>query len=118
MINEYIERHPEQRDVFAPYYELSKYDEDVVSVIRNGDFTDEQAQSLYEMLVYNRPFVNNKDEMYKILEKSLDSEEIDDDVKSAIGKLLEGMENLGYQRNATIIQTREQKVKRDRELQE
>ena len=86
--------------------------EDVDSVIDNLDVPSAQKASLKQSLDAIVDKTNSKEDILKELEKVID--DVDNpQVVQDFEKILNGLEQLGYQRDATIVESRKQRKERE-----
>lgn len=113
VVRAYIEDHPEQANEVQPLLDLLDFEEDAQSIIVNGEGTREEKLSQLATLMNMEKQVNSKEEAQKYLEGIVDSPDIDDVTKSKVNTLLDKMEKLGHQRDATVIESRKQQKERE-----
>ena len=113
VVRAYIEDHPEQANEVQPLLDLLDFEEDAQSIIVNGEGTREEKLSQLATLMNMEKQVNSKEEAQKYLEGIVDSPDIDDVTKGKVNTLLDKMEKLGHQRDATVIESRKQRKERE-----
>ena len=113
VVRAYIEDHPEQANEVQPLLDLLDFEEDAQSIIVNGEGTREEKLSQLATLMNMEKQVNNKEEAQKYLEGIVDSPDIDDVTKGKVNTLLDKMEKLGHQRDATVVESRKQQKERE-----
>jgi len=112
VLNAYVEDSPEQKEVFQPYLDLLKYEEDVTRVIQQSNYPTEEKLNLLKTLFDMHNQVNSKEEAAQFLENVIDNPDIADNVKQQYNDLLKGLSTLGYQRNATVLRKREEEERK------
>lgn len=116
VLEAYMNDHPEQAVDVQSYYDMLKFDEDAVAVI-NGDknISDEDKMAMKRTLIEFQERANNRQELTSIIEGLVDSDTVEKAHRDLFDGLLDKMERLGYQRDATTIKDRrkreEEKVK-------
>lgn len=113
VLEEYAKQNPERAEFLRPYIETTKLASDIVSVIRNGEYSKkakEEALNFSFFLGYNS---NSKEDFIQKLENIIDSEGVDDATKNLYSDILKSLEGLGYQRDATVIEKREKRKARE-----
>ena len=113
VVRAYIEDHPEHANEVQPLLDLLDFEEDAQSIIVNGEGTREEKLSQLTTLMNMEKQVNSKEEAQKYLEGIVDSPDIDDVTKGKVNTLLDKMEKLGHQRDATVVESRKQQKERE-----
>lgn len=111
----YMEDNPSSMTKIKPYYDLAKFDEDAASIIRGREEPNETKENRFRSLMLIQAMSKDKDELIKKIEEAIDSEHTSPDVKDFFNDLLDKMQTLGYQRDATVVETREKRKKREAE---
>jgi hypothetical protein len=95
--------------------EWRKVVEDIDAVIDNSDKDHIDKRVLKQLVDNIIDKANSKEEILATLEKVIDDVDNDDSAAAQDFEfILKGMENLGYQRDATVIESREQRRSRER----
>lgn len=115
LMDAYMEDHPDQVNAIKPYYDMLKFDEDATAVIRTSDYPDEDKQAMMAGLIALRYTSDNREELETKIEELIDSKELDQKTKDEYEHLLSTMESLGHQRNASIVETRKERLQREEE---
>lgn len=115
LIKSYMDDHPNSVPKLKNYYDLAKFDEDAASIIMGREEPDDVKETRFRSLILIQSLVNNKEDLIKKLEETIDDDNIAEDVKDFFNDLLDKMQMLGHQRNATIVESREKRKKRDAE---
>jgi hypothetical protein len=92
--------------------EWSKVVADLDAVIEESDITEEQQASMAVPFTQAIERASNRKESISNLEDAIDST-TDPEVAQSMEKVLSGMEKLGYQRNATVVENRKQRLARE-----
>ena len=115
LMDAYMEDHPDQVNAIKPYYDMLKFDEDAAAIIHYSDYSDEDKQAMRAGLIALRYASNSKAELETKLEELIDSKALDQETKNRYEHLLSTMEMLGYQRNASIVEARKERLQREEE---
>ena len=111
----YMEDHPQQKDTLKPYYDMVKYGEDIASFMRLEDYPDDLRNNLARGLGLTQMASDNLKEWKNKLEELIDDPKTDPKIVNALENILSNMERVGYSRDATIIENRKQRLKREAE---
>ena len=115
LMDAYIEDHPDQVNAIKPYYDILKFDEDAAAIIRTSDYSlEDKADMIGKLLAFKRSS-NTREELETKLEKLIDSEDLKQAARDRYEYLLSAMEKLGYQRNASIVEARKERLQREEE---
>lgn len=115
LMDAYMEDHPDQIDAIKPYYDMLKFDEDAAAIIRTSDYSDVDKQIMRAGLIALRHASNSREELETKIEELTDSKDLDQETKNRYEHLLSTMEMLGYQRNASIVEARKERLQREEE---
>ena len=115
LISAYMEDHPEQTDAIKPYYDILKFDEDAVAVIRDSDYSKEEKEAMLTTILGLQNQSESREDLESKIEGIIDSEDVNTDTKEKFNNLMSKMEQLGYQRDATTIENRKQRLQREEE---
>lgn len=112
VLNAYIEDHPEQKEVYQPYLDLLKYEEDIAKVIGQSEYSDEEKVNLMGSMLVMHTLSNSREEAQKFLEDVIDNSEVAAEVKEQYNSLLQKLESLGYQRDAAVLRKRQEEAEK------
>ena len=113
VVEAYMEDHPDQIAVVKPYHDILKFDEDASAIIMNSDSSnDAKIQQLTTIDAIQRQS-NSVDEVKQKIESIIDSPDASDEDKANYNNLLSNLESIGYQRDATVIESREKRKERE-----
>lgn len=115
LMDAYMEDHPDQIDAIKPYYDILKFDEDAAAIIRTSDYSDVDKLGMMGQLLSLEKTSNSREELETKIEELIDSKDLDQGTKNRYEHLLSTMEMLGYQRNASIIEARKERLQREEE---
>lgn len=113
VLNAYMEDHLEQADKIQPLYNLMKLDEDAAAVIQEMEAPNEVKLSLLHTLFDMNSKANNREEAISYLEGIVDSPDVPEEMKTQVDNLLSSLNQIGYQRDATVIENRKQRKERE-----
>lgn len=94
--------------------EWSKTTNDLDAVITNLDWSDEQKANARQALTDIEQQSADKDELLKNIESAIDNSQ-SGQAKADLDTILKGMEDLGYQRDATVTESRKKRKDREEE---
>lgn len=94
--------------------EWSKTTNDLDAVITNLDWSDEQKANARQALTDIEQQSADKDELLKNIESVIDNSQ-SGQAKTDLDTILKGMEDLGYQRDATVTESRKKRKDREEE---
>lgn len=114
-IRAYMEDHPNQVDAIQPYYDMLKFSEDAAAVLLESNYNDKVIEGMVSTLTDFSMQANNREELEKMVEELIDSKDIDADTKDRYENMLSRMTKMGYQRDATILEKRAERKKREEE---
>lgn len=115
LMDAYKEDHPDQVNAIKPYYDMLKFDEDAAAIIHYSDYSDEDKQAMRAGLIALRYASNSREELETKIEELIDSKDLEQETKNRYEHLLSTMEMLGYQRNASIVEARKERLQREEE---
>lgn len=115
VINAYMEDNPDNNILLQPYLDLSNLDADVVPVIREMSKSDTEENALLANYASLRQRANNRDELMNFMEKTIDDNNAPEETRKAFENILNELQSLGYQRDATVLESREKRKKREAE---
>lgn len=115
LMDAYMEDHPDQIDAIKPYYDMLKFDEDAAAIIRTSDYSDVDKLGMMGQLLSLEKTSNSRKELETKIEELIDSKDLDQETKNRYEHLLSTMEMLGYQRDASIVEARKERLQREEE---
>ena len=92
--------------------------EDSFNIVDNLDLGDEGKKAVKDSLNNLVKVAKTADEFHSLIEGAIDDKTISDQTKAILNEVLENLIEVGHQRNATVIQTREERLKREQEARE
>ena len=109
-------------DKMLPEYQLqldkakewSKMTEDIDAIIYNSDRSSEAQENLHNNIKNVLDNIDSKDNVLPTLEKVVDDTDGTEASKD-VEYILKGLQNLGYQRDATILENRKKRKEREAE---
>lgn len=115
LITAYMQDHPNSVSELQSYHDLIKFDEDAAALIVNSKESEEAQRIRFSSLLTLQQDCNTREELIKRIEELIDSDSVDEDNRRYFDDLLNKMKTLGYQRDATVVENRENKRKREAE---
>lgn len=115
LMDAYMDDHPDQVNTIKPYYDILKFDEDAAAIIRTSDYSDADKLAIMTILIALRKVSNTREDLETKIEELIDSKDLDQETKDRYEYLLSAMEKLGYQRNASIVEARKERLQREGE---
>lgn len=111
-IDEYIEKRPDRAPLLEQAKKVTQLREDATTAIDELEVPDDYKPVLRESMLNITEGARIQEEAINNLEDAIDSKEVDDTTKNALNQLLNKMQELNYQRNATKVHSREVKKRR------
>lgn len=115
LIAAYMQDHPNSVSELQSYHDLIKFDEDAAALIVNSKESEEAQHIRLGSLLTLQQDCSTREELIKKIEELIDSDSVDEDNRRYFDDLLNKMKTLGYQRDATVVENRENKRKREAE---
>lgn len=116
-VNRYIEKNPDKKDLLSGVMEVSKLREDAVyaslPLLESGD--TEAVKAINGIITDITKNSNNRTEAINAIEEAIDDESINGDTRSLLDEVLNKLQELDYQRNATKVENRAAKKAREEE---
>lgn len=114
----FTEAHPEKKELLSPILEFSKFRRDVSNTIFGMYNNKSDRGALSTIVNYWTKEAQSSEEYMSSLEDALDSKFVDPLKKEEIKKLLTSLEQIGYQRDATKVQSREERQEAKKKAEE
>lgn len=114
-IDEYIEKRPDRAPLLEQAKKVTQLREDATTAIDELEVPDDYKPILRESMLNITEGARTQEEAINNLEDAIDSKEVDETTKNALNQLLNKMQELDYQRNATKVHSREIKKRRQEE---
>ena len=111
-LDKYIQKRPDRAPLIEQFKKVAQLREDAAAVINDMDIPTDYKNLLRQSMIDITEGAKTQEEAINNLEDAIDSEEVDDTAKNALNQLLNKMQDLNYQRNATKVHTREVKKRR------
>ena len=115
IVEAYMNDHPSQAEAIKPYYDMLKFDDDVAAVLKHSGLETGEKMIIVSTIISNQKKSNNVEEVQAKLESIVDDPELSENFRNQIDGLLSKVEQLGYLRDATIIENRKQRKQREAE---
>ena len=111
-LDKYIQKRPDRAPLIEQFKKVAQLREDAAAVINDMDIPSDYKNLLRQSMINITEGAKTQEEAVNNLEDAIDSKEIDDTTKNTLNQLLNKMQDLNYQRNATKVHTREVKKRR------
>ena len=115
VVEAYMNDHSSQAEAIRPYYEMLKFNDDVAAVLGHSGLSTEEKMQIVSTIGNLQITSNTIEEVQSKMESIVDNQEIDEGFRGQIDGLLSKVEQLGYLRDATIIESRKQRKQREAE---
>lgn len=115
VVEAYMNDYPSQAEAIKPYYDMLKFDDDVAAILGHSGLSTEEKRQIANTIGNLQITSNTIEEIQSKMENIVDNQEIDEDFRNQIDGLLSKVEQLGYLRDATIIENRKQRKQREAE---
>lgn len=113
VVEAYMNDHSSQAEAIRPYYEMLKFNDDVAAVLGHSGLSTEEKMQIVSTIGNLQITSNTIEEVQSKMESIVDNQEIDEGFRGQIDELLSKVEQLGYLRDATIIENRKQRKQRE-----
>lgn len=115
IVEAYMNDYPSQAEAIKPYYDMLKFDDDVAAILGHSGLSTEEKRQI-ALTIGNLQITSNTiEEIQSKMENIVDNQEIDEGFRNQMDGLLSKIEQLGYLRDATIIENRKQRKQREAE---
>lgn len=115
IVEAYMNDHPKQAEAIKPYYDMLKFNDDVAAILKHSGLETGEKMIIASTIISNQKKSNNVEEVQAKLESIVDNSELSESFRNQIDGLLSKIEQLGYLRDATIIENRKQRKQREAE---
>lgn len=124
VLDAYMQDNPDKADKVKPYYEMRNFLDGAAAIIASSDENADAKEIRFRNVISMLENANSVDDITKNIENFIDNPNVaDDDNKAFFNNLLDKMQALGYQRDATKVHDRaekkriadEEKAKREEE---
>lgn len=115
VVEAYMNDHSSQAEAIRPYYEMLKFNDDVAAVLGHSGLSTEEKMQIVSTIGNLQITSNTIEEVQSKMKSIVDNQEIDEGFRGQIDELLSKVEQLGYLRDATIIENRKQRKQREAE---
>lgn len=115
VVEAYMNDYPSQAEAIKPYYDMLKFNDDVAAVLKHSGLETGEKMIIASTIISNQKKSNNVEEVQAKLESIVDNSELSENFRNQIDGLLSKIEQLGYLRDATIIENRKQRKEREAE---
>ena len=115
VVEAYMNDHPKQAEAIKPYYDMLKFNDDVAAILNNSNYRYEDKMMVAQAIDRFQNSSNTMEEFMTKMENVIDTPDMYEGFVSKINEILSKVEQLGYQRDATIIENRKQRKEREAE---
>ena len=115
VVEAYMNDHPKQAEAIKPYYDMLKFNDDVAAILNNSNYRYEDKMMVAQAIDKFQNSSNTMEEFMTKMENVIDTPDMYEGFVSKINEILSKVEQLGYQRDATIIENRKQRKEREAE---
>nr|DAT77989.1 MAG TPA: hypothetical protein [Caudoviricetes sp.] len=115
VVEAYMNDHPKQAEVIRPYYEMLKFNDDAAAILKNSSYRDEDKMMVVKAIDKYQKSSSTMEEFMTKMESVIDAPDMYKNFVNQIGEILSKVEQLGYLRDATIIENRKQRKQRETE---
>lgn len=115
VVEAYMNDYPSQAEAIKPYYDMLKFDDDVAAVLGHSNLDIAEKMQIANTIGNLQNTSNTLEEFQTKMESIIDNSNIDEHFRNQMDELLSKIEQLGYLRDATIIENRKQRKQREAE---
>lgn len=115
VVEAYMNDHPKQAEAIKPYYDMLKFNDDVAAILNNSNYRYEDKMMVAQAIDRFQNSSNTMEEFMTKMENVIDTPDMYEGFVSKIDEILSKVEQLGYQRDATVIENRKQRKQREAE---
>lgn len=117
-IKAYAEQHPEAAESLNPIINYRQFVDDAASAIATMSLSEGGQDALVTSVKNIIAGATTKEEAVAAIERAIDSEGVNAVTQSILNSMLEEMVQVGYQRDATVLQNRKERQQREAQLQQ
>ena len=115
VVEAYMNDHPSQAEAIKPYYDMLKFNDDVAAILGHSNLDIAEKMQIANTIGNLQNTSNTLEEFQTKMESIIDNSDIDEHFRNQMDELLSKVEQLGYLRDATIIENRKQRKQREAE---
>lgn len=115
VVEAYMNDYPSQAEAIKPYYDMLKFNDDVAAVLGHSNLDIAEKMQIANTIGNLQNTSNTLEEFQTKMESIIDNSDIDEHFRNQMNELLSKIEQLGYLRDATIIENRKQRKQREAE---
>lgn len=115
VVEAYMNDYPRQAEAIRPYYDMLKFNDDVAAILGHSNLDIAEKMQIVNTIGNLQNTSNTLEEFQTKMESIIDNSDIDEHFRNQIDELLSKVEQLGYLRDATIIENRKQRKQREAE---
>nr|DAL35196.1 MAG TPA_asm: hypothetical protein [Bacteriophage sp.] len=115
VVEAYMNDYPSQAEAIKPYYDMLKFNDDVAAILGHSNLDIAEKMQIANTIGNLQNTSNTLEEFQTKMESIIDNSDIDEHFRNQMDELLSKIEQLGYLRDATIIENRKQRKQREAE---
>lgn len=115
VVEAYMNDYPSQAEAIKPYYDMLKFNDDVAAILGHSNLDIAEKMQIANTIGNLQNTSNTLEEFQTKMESIIDNSDIDEHFRNQIDELLSKVEQLGYLRDATVIENRKQRKQRETE---
>ena len=115
VVEAYMNDYPSQAEAIKPYYDMLKFNDDVAAILGHSNLDIAEKMQIANTIGNLQNTSNTLEEFQTKMESIIDNSDIDEHFRNQMDELLSKVEQLGYLRDATIIENRKQRKQREAE---
>ena len=117
-LDDYVKSHPEHKDIIDQVREVAQLRQDARLAVDVLTKDKKLSIALKQSIINLTEDSNNKEEAINSIEEAIDNDQIDETTRNYLDEVLQKLEKINYQRNATKVKERKDKVERETKLKE
>ena len=115
VVEAYMNDYPSQAEAIKPYYDMLKFNDDVAAILGHSNLNIAEKMQIANTIGNLQNTSNTLEEFQTKMESIIDNSDIDEHFRNQMDELLSKVEQLGYLRDATVIENRKQRKQREAE---
>lgn len=115
VVEAYMNDYPSQAEAIKPYYDMLKFNDDVAAILGHSNLDIAEKMQIANTIGNLQNTSNTLEEFQTKMESIIDNSDIDEHFRNQMDELLSKVEQLGYLRDATVIENRKQRKQREAE---
>jgi len=115
VLKAYMQDNPDKVDKVKPYYDMRKFFDDAAAIVFSKDGDEATKNIMLDNIAMMFHKANSVEDVMRNIEGIIDDPKMAESNKKFFDNLLNDMQKLNYQRDHTIIEKREERLKREAE---